>query len=169
MPALLALIPAKDWLWAAVFAAALIFGVHEHHKILAEGIAEQKAADDKATAALVAATEKQTAELQAKATQAEQAYDKQQADLANYRSSNPVQPVRLCLDTHSGGSGVPKGSATVAGNASAGTAPGNVLPLPAGDSSGGAGASGPDIGNLLELLSARADQVSAELAEYQAR
>jgi hypothetical protein len=157
MPALLALIPARDWLYGALIVGLLIFGIHLHHKILAEGIAEQKAADDKQTAALVASTAKQTVELQAKATMAEQAYDKEISAIINV----PAPSVRLCVYPHPGGSVVSQAGAAVGGNAGAGTAAGNLQPLPSGSDSGGATA-GPDIGNLLSILSLRADEVPAQ-------
>jgi hypothetical protein len=164
MPALLALIPAKDWFYGALIVGLLIFGVHLHHKILAEGIAKQQAADAQASAVLVKQTAAQTAELQAKATMAEQAYDKEIGTVINL----PAPSVRLCVYPHPGGSVVPQAGAAVGGNAGAGTAAGNLQPLPAGSDSGGATA-GPDIGNLLSILSLRADEVSATLREFQSR
>lgn len=166
MPALLALIPTKDWLYGGLIVLLIVFGIHEHHKILAEGIAEQKAADDKATAVLVANTTKQTAELQAKATMAEQAYDKEHQAILN---QPPVQSVRLCLNAHPSNSVVPKTGGQVDGNQGIGATPVGVQQVPAGNSSGGSGAVGPDIAGLLNLLGARADEVSAELREDQSR
>jgi hypothetical protein len=160
MPALLALIPTKDWIYCAIIVAGIVFGIHVHNKLLAEGVAEQQAADAKAAATL-------TAELKAKATMAEQAYDKEKLDNAAYRSANPVEPVRLCLSTSHAGS-VPK-AGQVPGTASPGAAGQPVQPVSSGDTSNGLGGAGPDISNLLDLLAGRADQVSAELREYQTR
>jgi len=56
----------------------ILGGLWYHHKLIAEGIAEQQAADNKISAKLSAKTVIQTAELKAKATMAEQAYDKEQ-------------------------------------------------------------------------------------------
>ena len=166
MPALLALIPTKDWLYGGLIILLIVFGIHEHHKILAEGIAEQKTADDKATAVLVAASAKQTAELQAKATMAEQAYDKEHQAILDQPS---VGSVRLCVNSHPSGSIVRQASGSKPGDASAGATASTVQSVSSGDSSSGTGAAGPDIGNLLGLLAQRADQVSAELREDQAR
>lgn len=166
MPALLALIPTKDWLYGALIVGLIIFGVHEHHKILAEGIAEQKAADDKAQAVLVANTAKQTAELQAKATMAEQAYDKEVQAIAN---QPPVGAVRLCLDSHRSGVVVPKAGAQNAGDVAPGAAAPGVQQVPSGDSSGGAGDAGVDIGPLLAALAAAADREVAVEREFQSR
>ena len=165
MPALLALIPTKDWLYGGLIILLIVFGIHEHHKILAEGIAEQKAADDKATAVLVAASAKQTAELQAKATMAEQAYDKE----VNSLTSLPVPSVRLCIYPHAGSSIVPQAGALKSGAQSAGTAAGNIQSVPSGNPGSGGGAAGPDIGGMLSILSLRADEVSAALREFQSR
>ena len=165
MPALLALIPTKDWLWAGAVVLLILVGLHEHHKILAEGIAEQKAADDKATAVLVAASAKQTAELQAKATMAEQAYDKE----VNSLTSLPVPSVRLCIYPHAGSSIVPQAGALKSGAQNAGTAAGTIQSVPSGNPGSGSGAAGPDIGGMLSILSLRADEVSAALREFQSR
>jgi hypothetical protein len=165
MPALLALIPTKDWLYGGLIIFLIIFGIHEHHKILAEGIAEQKAADDKATAVLIAASAKQTAELQAKATMAEQAYDKE----VNSLSSIPVPSVRLCVYPHISGSVVSQAGTAQSGTQSTGSAAGLVQPVPSGDSSGGVGTAGPDIGAMLSALAVAADRDSAALREFQSR
>ena len=165
MPALLALIPSKDWLYGGAVILLILVGLHEHHKILAEGIAEQKAADDKATAVLVAASAKQTAELQAKATMAEQAYDKE----VNSLTSLPVPSVRLCIYPHASSGVVSQAGALKSGAQGAGAAAGNIQSMPSGDSGSGPGISGPDIGQLLSALSLRADEVSAALREFQSR
>jgi hypothetical protein len=159
MPALLALIPARDWLYGALIVGLLIFGIHLHHKILAEGIAEQKAADDKQTAALVASTAKQTVELQAKATMAEQAYDKEISAIINV----PAPSVRLCVYPHPGGSVVSQAGAAQPGASDPGAASGGVQQMPSGNSVG------PDIGGLLDLLAKRGDETSAALREFQSR
>lgn len=169
MTALLALIPTKDWLFGGLIVLLIIFGVHEHHKILAEGIAKQQAADAKASATLVANTAKQTADLQARATMAEQAFDKEQSDNAAFRSTGPEQPVRLCLDSHNSGSVLSQAGGKVAGNGAAGATPVGVQPMPTGNSGGRSGATGVDIGPMLEALSASADQVSSTLREFQSR
>jgi hypothetical protein len=166
MPALLALIPSRDWFYGLAIIALIALGLHYHHKILAEGIAEQKAADDKASAVLVANTAKQTAELQARATMAEQAYDKEVQSVANQPS---VGAVRLCLDSHRSGTVVSKTGAVVAGTQSAGTAAGNIQSMSAGDSSGGARDAGVDIGPLLAALAAAADREVAIDREFQSR
>ena len=166
MSALLALIPIKDWLYGGAIALLIIFGLHYHHKVLAEGIAAQKAADDKASAALIQQTAKQTAELQAKATMAEQAYDKEHQAILDQPS---LPAVRLCGNPHPRSTIVSATGATQQGNAVPGASSGAVQQVPSGNSSGGAGDAGPDIGNLLSLLAQRADETSAELREFQAR
>ena len=165
MPALLALIPTKDWLYGGLIILLIVFGIHEHHKILAEGIAEQKAADDKATAVLVAASAKQTAELQAKATMAEQAYDKE----VNSLTSLPVPSVRLCVYPHASGSVVSQTGAAQPGAKSASASSGIVQSVPSGDPGSGGGVAGPDIGAMLSALSRAADRESAVVREFQTR
>jgi hypothetical protein len=166
VPALLALIPTKDWLYGGLIILLIVFGIHEHHKILAEGIAQQKAADDKATAALVQQTAKQTAELQAKATMAEQAYDKEVKSIADQPS---VGAVRLCGNSHVSSAVVPKTGAAAAGAKSTGAAAGNIQPVSAGNTSGGTGDEGVDIGPLLSALAAAADREVAVDREFQSR
>ena len=165
MPALLALIPSKDWLYGGAVILLILVGLHEHHKILAEGIAEQKAADDKATAVLVAASAKQTAELQAKATMAEQAYDKE----VNSLTSLPVPSVRLCIYPHAGSGVLSQAGTLKPGAQSTGAPTGNIQSVPSGNPGSGSGAAGPDIGGMLSILSLRADEVSAALREFQSR
>jgi hypothetical protein len=169
MPALLALIPVKDWIYGGIIVAILIGGTWYHHKLITEGVAEQVAADNKASATLVAHTAAQTAELKAKATMAEQAYDKEASDNAAYRSANPLQPVRLCNDSHGSGGILSAASAKNSGNANSSTAAGSVPPVHSGDSGSGNGAAPPDVSSLLDAFAGRADQVSAALREYQKR
>ena len=166
MSALLALIPIKDWLYGGAIALLIIFGLHYHHKVLAEGIAEQKAADDKASAALVQQTAKQTAELQAKATMAEQAYEKELQSIDNQPSAGSV---RLCVNSHPGGSIVRQASGSKPGDASAGATASSVQSVSSRDSSSGGSTAGPDIGQMLSALAAAADRDSATLREFQAR
>ena len=165
MSALLALIPSKDWFYGILIIALILLGVHVHNKLLAEGIAEQKAADDKAQAVLVATTAKQTADLQARATMAEQAYDKE----VNSLSSQPVPSVRLCVYPHPSGSVLSQTSAAQPGASSASAIAGGVQQVPSGNSSSGGGIAPPDIGGLLSAFAAAADRESAVVREFQSR
>ena len=169
MPALLAMVPLKDWLYCGLIAAILAGGFWYHHKLIDEGIAEQQVTDARASATIAAKTAKETADLQARAMTAEQAYDKEHAESQNYRDSHPLAPVRLCLSTPTRGSVVPQAGAANPGNAGAGTAPANIPNVSSGDNSGRPGTPGPDIESLLSALAQSADQVSAELREFQTR
>jgi hypothetical protein len=165
----LALIPVKDWIYLGVIAAILIGGTYLHHKLIAEGIAKQRAADTIASDAILADTAKQTAALQAKASMAEQAFNKEHDDNQTFSDSHPLQPVRLCSAANAGGTLVPSTGTPHPGDEGASTAAANVSNVPAGNNSGGANAAGPDISNLLGLLAGKADNVSAELREFQSR
>jgi len=160
MPALIALIPGKDWLYGGIIVVLLAgFGwytVHERHAGAAHEVAALKASSDK----LQAQTAVQTAELKAKATMAEQAYDKE----VNSLGALPAPVVRLCVNSGSHPI-VPAGGGRVAGNAPAGAAAAGVQQVPSGDPS----VAGPDIGGMLTALAARADDVSATLREFQSR
>jgi hypothetical protein len=160
MPALLALIPGKDWLYGGIIVALLAgfgwFTVHERHAGAAHEVAALKASSDK----LQAQTAVQTAELKAKATMAEQAYDKEVHSL----DALPTPIVRLCINSGSHPI-VPAGGGAKSGNASAGTSAAGIQQVPSGNSS----VAGPDIGGMLTAFADRADEVSATLREFQSR
>ena len=154
MGALLALIPSKDWFYGALIIALIAVLVYERHEGKVHELAALKASSEK----LQAQTAAKTAELQARATMAEQAYDKEHNLLLN----QPPLSVRMCNDPHSG-SVVPKAGTAKPGDAATGTSAGPIQPVPSGDSGGR------DIGGLLSALAASADQVSATLREFQSR
>ncbi len=163
MGALLALIPSKDLVYCAILLAVIAgFGaytIHERHI----GAAHETAALKASSAKLQAETDKKTADLQARANMAEQAYDKEHNLIVN----QPRDSVRLCVAANSGRV-VPKAGAAKPGNESAGPAAGSVQSVPAGDSGSGQ-RQGPDIGGMLDALAAAADDVSATLREFQSR
>ena len=163
MGALLALIPGKDMIYAAIILILLVaFGmytVHERHAGAAHEMAALQASSDR----LQKQTAAQTAELKARAVMAEQAYDKEHLLVVN----QPIDSVRLCLNSNRGKI-LPATGTVVAGNAAPGAGPGSVLQVPAGDSGGGQRL-GPDIGPMLDALAAAADNVSATLREFQTR
>ncbi len=140
---------------AMLLAAFGAYTVHERDI----GHAKAIAAMQKSSVELQKQTAAQTADLQARATMAEQAYDKEIAANANLP---PVQPIRLCINAGSRAV-VPAASAAKPGDAAASAAAGILQPVPAGDTSG------PDIGPILSALAARADQISAALREFQSR
>ena len=160
MGALLALIPSKDLVYCAILLAVIAgFGaytVHERHLGAAHETAALKVSSDK----LIAQTAKQTADLQARANMAEQAYEKEHLLVVN----QPVPVVRVCHNANSG-SVVSNAGPAKPGNEGSSTAPGSVQPMPSGDSS----VAGPDIGGMLSALAASADQISATLREFQSR
>ena len=160
MGAILSMIPGKDLVYGALIVTLIAFGAYERHHLIAEGQQHELAALKLSSDRLQKQADQQTAELKARATMAEQAYDKERNLIAN----QPVPVVRLCNSANSGGN-VPKGGSVVAGNASPGATPGGIQPMPAGDSSG----AGPDIGGLLSALAQSADEVSATLREFQSR
>jgi hypothetical protein len=166
MTALLALIPTKDWIYGGIIVAILVGGTWYHHKLITEGVEKQKAADAIERKNLEADTAKLTAELQARATTAEQAYDKEH--IANLEPK-PTGPVRLCVATNNSGKILPQAGGTNRGDESAGAPAANVPEVPSGNNSGGPGAAGPDISGMLQIFAAHADDVSAVLREFQNR
>jgi hypothetical protein len=162
MLAFLALIPTKDWLYGGIIVALLLFGIHERNHLMAEGEAHEAAALKTSSDKLQEQTAAQTADLQAKATLAEQAYDKERNIIANLPSAPAV---RLCSGPAVRGSVVSQAGAQKPGDADTGTTAAGIQSMPSGNSS----AAGPDLGPMLRAFSARADQVSATLREYQNR
>ena len=159
-----------QWLLELIAIAAVAGGIwYWQHARFEQGIATQQAADAAQRQQLEADTIKKTAELQTKATLAEQAYDKERNDNAAYIGGHPIQPVRLCIAADNSRPIVPAAGASHSGNESPRSGAAAIQPLPSGDSGGGSRAAAPDIGNLLELLAARADDVSASLREFQNR
>ena len=154
------MIPSTDLVYCAILLAVIAgFGaytVHERHLGAAHETAALKVSSDK----LIAQTAKQTADLQARANMAEQAYEKEHLLTVN----QPVPVVRVCHNANSG-SVVSNAGPAKPGNEGAGPAAGSVQPMPSGDSS----VAGPDIGGMLSALAASADQISATLREFQSR
>jgi hypothetical protein len=160
MGALLALIPGKDIVYGIIIVAILAgFGaytVHERHLGAAHEVAALRASSDK----IQADTDRQTADLKARATMAEQAYDKEHTSIANLH----VDSIRVCNPTYSR-SLLPSSAGKVAGNALERTGAAGLQQVPEGDLE----VAGPDIGPMLDALAARADEVSATLREFQSR
>lgn len=136
------------------------FGVYTLHERVV-GKDEELAAMVKSTSKLKADTAKQTADLQARATLAEQAYDKEHNAVANLP---PVQPVRLCINAGSSAK-LPAAGTQVSGNGKAGAGPGAIQQVPTGNPE----RAGPDISGMLNAFAASADQISSTLREYQKR
>lgn len=158
-----------QWALELLVIAAVAGGIfYWQHHLIEKGINEQKAADAAASKKIEEDTAKQTAELKARATTAEQAYDKEHADNQNYRDSHPIGPVRLCANNASRPI-VPAGGSVNPRNEGTGSATANVPEVPGRDNRSGAAEAGPDISGLLGLLAAKADDVSGRLREFQKR
>ena len=165
----LSLLSIKDYVYLAIITGVIAGGMYWHHKIYDEGIAKQVALDKAASAKLQAETSAETAALQEKANAAETTYQQQIAELTAYHAAHPDQPVRLCLDPHASGTGLPQTAAAHPKHAGSGSPGTPIQSVSDTNHSSGGGAVGPDISTMLGLLAARADQVSAELREYQSR
>ncbi len=139
-----------------------------HHHVYVEGIHAQQVADQRASAKLVAKARAETKAAEATAQAAHDAYLNEVAHEQVLAARHPLPAVRLCLDAYAGGPSVPEAGAAHPGNANASSAAGGVSQVP-GSNHPVRARPGPDISGLLELLAARADQVSAVLREYQAR
>lgn len=137
-----------------------------HHHVVNVGVAEQQAADDKASAKLVADAKAKSDVLESKAQTAEHSHDQELADLRAYQLAHASSAVRLC-DAHGSGQGVPQAGIKI--DSAAGSAAVSVQPVSPGDSGSGQGAAGVDIGPMLSALAASADTVSADDREAQSR
>jgi hypothetical protein len=161
---------AMELVFSAVLVAVVAGGImYWHHEVLKEGIAEQVAADNKASQIVIEQAKAETAALQKKADTAESDHAKEIADLTAQLNSAVAQPVRLCLNAHPSGGGLPQAGAANPQHASASAPLSAVQQMPEGNTSGGVGVAGPDIGPMLRLLAFQADSVSAELREFQSR
>ena len=158
----LKLIPLKDYVYGAAIVLLCVgflsFIRHER----AVGASRILQADTLALTKAQAAADIQTAKLAKQADEASHAHDKELADLRYYRVTHPIH-VRVCHDTHGSVPGLPATGSANGSNAGAGPASGDVQPVLTGDNGG------EDIGPLLDLLANRADQVSAQLREFQKR
>lgn len=139
-----------------------------HHHVYAQGIAAQQAADNKASAPLIAQANIETKANQAAADAAHDAWMRRISDEKAAVASVPLPTVRMCIDSYDSGPGVSQAGTTHPGNASTGAPAAGVPQVPRGNP-GLRGGQGPDISGLLELLARRGDGVSSELAEYKAR
>lgn len=99
---------------------------------------------------------KQQVQVEKRVIETDHSHDQELSYLRAYRASHPVQPVRLCQPIR-----VP-----IAAPRQPSAATGDLQPVSAGDSQLRP-EPGPDISGMLELLSDRADEVSAGLRRRQ--
>ena len=160
---------ATELIAVGVIAAGAVgaFWIYHHH-VYVEGIHAQQVADQRASAKVVAEARAETKAAQAEADSAHAAYLQEMSHEALTAAHHPLPAVRLCLDSNSGGSGVPEGGAAHSRDAHPGTSTGPIRAVHGG-SGRVRGGSGPNLAGLLGALARRADQVSAELREYQTR
>jgi hypothetical protein len=149
-----------------IVAGAVWYYGHEHYEA---GISAQIATDNAERAKLIAANDKKTADLQARATTAEKAYDDEQTKTANYNASNPLEPIRLCNTATNSGGHLPAAGAPIAGDQSSSSSTAAIQQMSKGNNSLRDGPGGRDISGLLESFAQSADEVSASLREFQTR
>lgn len=144
---------------AAVALAGGLWWVHNH--LVDKGIAQQQAADAKAYARLQRDADLETGRLNGLADAAEHAHDQELTDLRQYRADHPLHgSLRVnCLPA------TPRGEASASNPIDGGTStqPGPVQSVPEGNSGG------LDQLHLLDILAGKADEVSGQLREWQAR
>lgn len=139
------------------------YAIHAYNERLREqGRQEVRAEDAKALAIAKAAADAETKRLKDKADQAEHSHDKELTDLRAYQRDHPIS---LWVSNGKGHSiaCMPRTATSNSIDASAGPSAESVLSMPERDSSER------DIGPMLSALAARADEVSAQLREWQSR
>lgn len=139
------------------------FGVYRH-SLIAEGEAKILASNTKQAAALQKQADQITAEWKGRADLAEHNHDAELSDLLAYRESHPLTGAsELCKQSPGSPGHLP---ATAGGNRGhdGGSATPDLQSVPKGN---------PDVASnrvqMLELLGARADQISASRREWQQR
>lgn len=135
------------------------------HKEIQKGVRVQQLADDKALRALQVQANAEAAKLATRAQQAETAYAKERDDNQSYQLLHPlIGASELCHNAYGGSSHLPTAPTVIPGNAGAGPSPQPLPQVPRSD---------PGISQdrlrLLQALGSRADRVSAQLREFQAR
>lgn len=136
-------IQVPPWLIEALLAGLLVFGIWLSGVFHEKGVIK------------IQTVEKQV-QVEKRVIETDHTHDQELSDLRAYRASHPVQPVRLCQPIR-----VP-----IAAPRHPSTASGDLQPVSAGDSQLRP-EPGPDISGMLELLSERADEVSAGLRRRQ--
>lgn len=142
-------------LWAAL--------AWHDHKVYHEGITAQQTADNADTAKLLKAAHTETVAWQNRATAAEAANEKFQADLALYRAAHPVV-YRVCFNAHDGGIGMPAAATALTGAQAGAPAAALGEPMPAGNP-----VVSENRGPLLDAFAALFDTQDDTLREFQAR
>lgn len=159
------------WLYAIATAALiglLSWGVITYNEALREqGRAEIRAEDAAALAKAKTDAETETARLTKLAEDARNANTQELTDLRAYRADNPLHG-GLCKPAKSNRSTVSSNPAAVTINGGTSATATDVQPLPTRDSEPSRQPD-PDIRGMFDLLTARCDQVSGQLREWQAR
>ena len=153
---------------AVIAALCLGFALYHHH-VYATGIRAQQETDTAVSAKIEAQAAAATQAAQDAANRAEESYREEIARNAAAAAARPLGPVRLCIDAHVGGTGVPEGGRAIAGTSSASAPSGSVPGMPEGNTGLRQERAGPDLDGLLGAWADRADQVSATLRESQSR
>lgn len=160
---------APQWvLEIAVFSLLLVVAMYTHHVIFTSGINHQKAIDAAALIKLRETVATETVALQLKANQAEIASNVEIQALRDYRNAHPLGPVRLCHANDSS-PGMSQTGAANPKHADASPPPAGLQPVPGGNSGPGPWNQDVDISGLLSAIAARADALSDQLREFQAR
>ena len=166
--ALLGWTKVPQWALELIVIAFVAFGVwYWQHSRFEAGIRQQQSSDAAALEREKIKAKLETAELEQRAEEAGKAYEQEHQDNVDYRRSNPIGVVRLCITPL--GIPMPNLGTAHARNASASSTAANIQPMPSRNTGGGSGIAGPDIGAMLELLAGKADEVGNTLREFKVR
>lgn len=160
------LIPAPYQLLAkGIAVAAIIAGMLWYrHSLIAEGEQHIKDADAKAVAAQIIHNTEIETRAKTLAEQAGHAHDQELTDLRAYRDSHPLGPM-FVSNGASHRCPVPAATTAHPRDVETITSAQSVLSVSAGNTE----SSAIDISGMLEALAGRADQLSAQLREWQGR
>lgn len=136
-----------------------------HNHLVEQGVQQQVEADRKAYAKLQTEADLETGRLKGRAEAAEKAHAKEHDALNAYVADHPDHG-GLCKRSSLPASASPKASASHGINAGTGPAPAGVQQVPDSNSDGEPAV---DSRWLLRCLNERADRVSAQAREWQAR
>jgi len=155
----------SEMLVILVLAGGSALGVHLWERsLIRDGIVQQQQADDKALQQFKAAADKITQQLRERAEAAEKAYAQERADSIDYQAQHPITTADQLCHPYGGNGHLPPSTGSHAGDARPGPATEPIQHLPPGDPSVSR-----DRLQMLSVLAARADSMSAQLRLWQTR
>jgi hypothetical protein len=165
--AALEFVHARKWLVELLLLGVIVVGVVLFCRHLIQvGVERQRAEDERAYRQLQLDAAIESGRLKGIAEKASHEHDEELQTLREYRVQHPLHG-GLCLDDGRK-SRLPNAGTAESGDAGRSSSAESLQPVSSGDSQP-SGQSDPDIRGMLDALAGRADRVSAQLREFQAR